>query len=143
MNVARLARHIVASSTLLILFASAIGGITGCDDGNCSCTFEDVRYVAWTATVTDTSGATVLDARVYERLEGSSENEGEVPCQQGSAGNNCERFSSRYGVPGTYFLRATRADGSSSTELTVVVPAHTTCCGTDPVPQTVTIALSP
>jgi hypothetical protein len=143
MNVARLARHIVASSTLLILFASAIGGITGCDDGNCSCTFDDVRYVAWTATVTDTSGATVLDARVYERLEGSSENEGEAQCPRGTPGDNCESFSSRYGKPGTYFLRATRADGSSSTELTVVVPAHTTCCGTDPVPQTVTIALSP
>jgi hypothetical protein len=144
MNVARLARQLFASSVLVLVLAvaSSIGGITGCaEDGACLCPTIYTEFTAWTATVTDSTGAIVLDARAYERLEGGEE--GEARCLRGTAGASCERFSSRYGKPGTYFLRATRADGSSSTELTVVVPARTTCCGTDPVPQTVTIALSP
>jgi hypothetical protein len=130
------------ASRLALLLGFVAVGIVGCnDDDDCSCLFADGRAFAWTANILDPSGAKVLDAKLYERVADGLESP--AACRTPAQGGGCEVFSSRLGVPGSYSLRATRADGSSSTSVTVVVPSRTTCCGIEPVPQELTVALSP
>lgn len=137
--------HIIRRALVGIGIASAlVSGLAGCDEEQ-DCTCEGYAHPVWSATVTDSSGAIVTDAKVYEREEG----EAEVPalCTQPTADGGCVSFLSNKFNYGNLTVRATRADGSSAVEASVVVIATVSdrgCCAPPPPPTTqLKLVLSP
>jgi hypothetical protein len=137
--------HIIRRVLVGIGVANAlVFGLAGCDEEQ-DCTCEGYAHPVWSATITDSSGAIVTDAKVYEREEG----EAELPavCTQPTADGGCVFFHSNKFNYGNLTVRATRADGSSPVEASVVVVPPATvrgCCAPRPPPTTeLKLVLSP
>ena len=90
--------------------------------------------------VVDQAGAAVPDAKVESGFDGRPLEP--ATCGERTASGGCARWDVG-GSPGTFLLRASRADGSSPREATVVVANSGTASCPFPAKQDIDLVLAP
>jgi hypothetical protein len=120
----------------LLLAIASCHLLPACEDERTSC--PAIALPAIDVLVVDASGSVVPSARVTALRDGSVV--AYVSCSQRAASGDCLSWRVLQG-PGTYVVSASRADGSSPTQQTVVVPAGPPGDCRELITQSVTIEL--
>lgn len=120
------------------LLMTAALALSACAEDEAPC--PAVGSYALAVRVVDETGMAVLDAVVEAGFDGRSPTRS--VCAERAEGTGCKRWDVG-GLPGTFVLRASRADGSSPTERTVVVGNAGTASCPSPAKQDVELLLTP